>query len=44
VVIDLLGGLSIETLAMNAQTTSNTIDGFYGSYVLSALNKGTEIF
>ena len=39
----MLGGLSIETLAINARTTSNTIDRFYGSHVLSALDKGTEI-
>ena len=34
---------SIETLAMNARTSTDMIDRFYGSHVLSALDKGTEI-
>ena len=33
----------IETLAMNARTSTDMIDRFYGSHVLSALDKGTEI-
>ena len=33
-------GISIETLAMNARTSTDMIDRFYGSYVLSTSDKG----
>ena len=43
IVTGIHAGISIETLAMNARTSTDMIDRFYGSHVLSALNKGTEI-
>ena len=36
-------GITIETLAMNARISTDMIDRFYGSHVVSALDKGTEI-
>ena len=43
IVTGIHAGISIETLAMNARTSTDMIDRFYGSHVLSALDKGTEI-
>jgi len=36
-------GISPDTLALNARTSLDMIDRFYGSHVQSALDKGTEI-
>ena len=43
IVTGIHSGISIETLAMNARTSTDMIDRFYGTHVLSALDKGTEI-
>jgi len=43
IVTGIHAGISIETLAMNARTSTDMIDRFYGLHVLSALDKGTEI-
>ena len=43
IVTGIYAGISIETLAMNARTSADMIDRFYGSHIRSALDKGTEI-
>ena len=36
-------GISEQTLAMNARTSVDMIDRFYGSHIKSVLDRGTEI-
>jgi hypothetical protein len=36
-------GISEQTLAMNARTSVDMIDRFYGSHIKSALDRGTEV-
>jgi hypothetical protein len=43
IVTGIRAGISIETLAMNARTSSHMIDQFYGSHIETVLDKGTEI-
>ncbi len=43
IVTGIHAGISIETLAMNARTSSDMIDRFYGAHITSARDKGTEI-